>query len=59
VYLSAYAHNDKLLVKEGAIVKAGQKVATLGSTGTQSNKLYFEIRCNGKPVDLFRFLPKR
>jgi lipoprotein NlpD len=59
VYLSAYAHNDKLLVKEGAIVKAGQKVATLGSTGTQSNKLHFEIRRNGKPVDPLRFLPKR
>lgn len=59
VYLSAYAHNETLLVKEGAIVKSGQKIATLGSTGTQRDKLHFEIRRNGKPVDPLRFLPKR
>lgn len=59
VYLSAYAHNQKLLVKEGQIVKAGQKIALLGSSGTQRNKLHFEIRRNGKPVDPLRFLPKR
>lgn len=59
VYLSAYAHNTKLLVREGAYVKAGQKIATLGSTGTQRNQLHFEIRRNGKPVDPLRFLPKR
>lgn len=59
VYLSAYAHNQTLLVKEGATVKAGQKIATLGSTGTQRNKLHFEIRRNGKPIDPLRFLPKR
>jgi lipoprotein NlpD len=59
VYLSAYAHNTKLLVKEGQYVKAGQKIARLGSTGTQRNQLHFEIRRNGKPVDPMRFLPKR
>ncbi len=59
VYLSAYAHSDKLLVKEGEIVKAGQKVALLGRTGTQRHQLHFEIRRNGKPVDPMRFLPKR
>lgn len=59
VYLSAYAHNTKLLVKEGDYVKAGQKIARLGSTGTQRNQLHFEIRRNGKPVDPIRFLPKR
>ncbi|MBL1319487.1 MAG: peptidoglycan DD-metalloendopeptidase family protein [Methylophaga sp.] len=59
VYLSAYAHNTKLLVKEGDYVKAGQKIARLGSTGTQRNQLHFEVRRNGKPVDPIRFLPKR
>ena len=59
VYLSAYAHNKKLLVKEGQLVKAGQKVATLGRSGTQRDQLHFEIRRNGKPVDPMRFLPKR
>jgi lipoprotein NlpD len=59
VYLSAYAHNEQLLVKEGQIVKAGQKIATLGRTGTQRDQLHFEIRRNGKPVDPMRFLPKR
>jgi len=59
VYLSAYAHNTKLLVKEGQYVKVGQKIARLGSTGTQRNQLHFEIRRNGKPVDPMRFLPKR
>ncbi|PHS25723.1 MAG: peptidase M23 [Methylophaga sp.] len=59
VYLSAYAHNTKLVVKEGDYVKAGQKIARLGSTGTQRNQLHFEIRRNGKPVDPMQFLPKR
>lgn len=59
VYLSAYAHSDKLLVKEGEIVKAGQKIALMGRTGTQRDQLHFEIRRNGKPVDPMRFLPKR
>jgi len=59
VYLSAYAHNKTLLFKEGDYVKAGQKIATMGNTGTQSTQLHFEIRRNGKPVDPMRFLPKR
>ncbi len=58
-YLSAYAHNRVLLVKEGDRVKAGQQIAELGSTGTNEPKLYFEIRRNGKPVDPLLFLPKR
>jgi lipoprotein NlpD len=59
VYLSAYAHNQTLLVKEGQQVKSGQKIATLGRSGTQRDQLHFEIRRDGKPVDPLRFLPKR
>lgn len=59
VYLSAYAHNKTLLVKEGQWVKSGQKIATLGKSGTQRYQLHFEIRRNGKPVDPMRFLPKK
>jgi lipoprotein NlpD len=58
-YLSAYAHNKNLLVKEGQWVKTGQKIALLGRTGAQRDQLHFEIRRNGKPVDPMRFLPKR
>ncbi len=58
-YLSAYAHNKYLVVKEGQFVKAGQKIALLGRTGAQRDKLHFEIRRNGDPVDPMRFLPKR
>jgi len=58
-YLSAYAHNSKLFVSEGDKVKSGQKIAELGSTGTDRPKLYFEIRQNGDPVDPLRYLPKR
>ncbi len=58
-YLSAYAHNRTLLVNEGDTVKAGQKIAELGSTGTNEPKLHFEIRRNGKPVDPLLFLPNR
>ena len=57
-YLSAYAHNKKLLVKEGGVVTSGQKIAELGSTGTKLPKLHFEIRHNGKPVDPLKYLPK-
>ncbi|MEX1201089.1 MAG: peptidoglycan DD-metalloendopeptidase family protein [Methylophaga sp.] len=59
VYLSAYAHNQSLLVKEGDNVQSGQKIATLGRTGTQRDQLHFEIRRNGKPVDPMRYLPKQ
>jgi lipoprotein NlpD len=56
-YISAYAHNDRFLVKEGDRVTAGQMVAVMGSTGTDREKLHFEIRERGKPVDPLRFLP--
>lgn len=58
-FLSAYAHNDKITVKEQANVKAGQKIATLGSSGTNRNKLHFEIRYKGKSIDPALYLPKR
>lgn len=58
-YLSAYAHNSKLLVKEGESVKAGQKIAEIGSSGTDRDKLHFEIRRDGQPVDPIIYLPKR
>jgi len=55
-YLSAYAHNRKILVKEGQKVKAGQKIAEMGSSGTNRVKLHFEIRRAGKPVNPLRYL---
>lgn len=58
-YLSAYAHNHHLLVKEGDVVKAGQKIADMGSSGTDRVKLHFEIRREGTPVDPMKYLPKR
>jgi lipoprotein NlpD len=56
-YLSAYAHNDRLLVNEGQNVNAGQKIATMGSSGSNSVKLHFEIRYQGKSVNPQRYLP--
>ena len=56
-YLSAYAHNRKLLVREGDSIKAGQKIAELGKTGADSPRLHFEIRKNGKPVNPLKYLP--
>ncbi len=56
-YLSAYAHNDKLLVSEGQSVTSGQKIATMGSSGAKSVKLHFEIRYQGKSVNPKRYLP--
>lgn len=58
-YLSAYAHNDTMLVREQQEVKAGQKIATMGSTGTSSTRLHFEIRYKGKSVNPLQFLPQR
>lgn len=58
-YLSAYAHNRELFVNEGDSVKAGQKIAEVGSTGTTEPKLHFEIRRDGKPVDPMGYLPQR
>ncbi|QWA10032.1 murein hydrolase activator NlpD [Sodalis ligni] len=58
-YLSAYAHNDTMLVREQQEVKAGQSIATMGSTGTSSVRLHFEIRYKGKSVNPLRYLPQR
>lgn len=58
-YLSAYAHNRRMLVKEGQKVSQGDVIAELGSTGTDKPRLHFEIRRNGKPVDPLGLLPKQ
>lgn len=58
-YLSAYAHNSQILVKEGQSVAKGQKIAELGATGSETAKLHFEIRRLGKPVDPLQYLPSR
>lgn len=58
-YLSAYAHNDQLLVKEGDRVKLGAHIADMGSSGATRVMLHFEIRVNGKPVNPLTVLPKR
>lgn len=57
--LSVYAHNRKLLVKEGQNVARGERIAELGDTGGASPRLHFEIRRQGKPVDPIPFLPRR
>lgn len=58
-YLTAYAHNQTLLVKEDQTVRRGQKIAEMGSTDADRVKLHFEIRRQGKPVDPGRYLPAR
>jgi len=58
-YLSAYAHNSQILVKEGQNVARGQKIAELGASGAKEAKLHFEIRRLGKPVDPLAYLPSR
>jgi lipoprotein NlpD len=58
-YLTAYAHNQALLVKEDQAVRRGQKIAEMGSTDSDSVKLHFEIRKQGKPVDPAKLLPPR
>jgi lipoprotein NlpD len=57
-WLSAYAHNRRRLVAEGASVSAGEQIAELGRSGTSRDMLHFEIRRNGKPVDPLSILPK-
>ncbi|MGZ9712914.1 peptidoglycan DD-metalloendopeptidase family protein [Glaciimonas sp. GNP009] len=57
--LSAYAHNKVILVKEGQVVSKGQKIAEMGNSDSDSTKLHFEIRQQGKPVDPSKFLPGR
>lgn len=56
-YLSAYAHNDKVLVKEGQSVARGQKIAEMGNTDASQVELHFEVRRFGKPVDPAKYLP--
>ena len=58
-FLSAYAHNNKILVSEGDAVIQGQKIAELGSTDADRVKLHFEIRRDGKPVDPLKYLPSK
>ena len=58
-YLTAYAHNQTLLVKEDQSVQKGQKIAEMGSSDADRVKLHFEIRRQGKPVDPSRYLPSR
>lgn len=59
IFLTAYAHNQTLLVKEDQAVRKGQKIAEMGSTDTDRVKLHFEVRRQGKPVDPARYLPAR
>ena len=56
-YVTAYAHNQKLLVKVGDKVNSGQKIAEMGSTGTSTTMLQFQIRLDGKPIDPSTVLP--
>jgi len=58
-YLSAYAHNQSVLVKEDQVVRKGQRIAEMGSSDTDQVKLHFEIRRKGKPVDPAKLLPPR
>jgi lipoprotein NlpD len=58
-YSSVYAHNSRILVKDGQAVTRGQKIAELGNSDADQPKLHFEVRQQGKPVDPIRFLPKR
>lgn len=57
-FLSAYAHNDKIFVKEGDVIKRGQHIAAMGNSGADRTKLHFEIRRDGVPVDPIHYLPK-
>lgn len=58
-YLTAYAHNQTLLVKEDQSVKKGQKIAEMGNSDADRVKLHFEVRKQGKPVDPIKYLPAR
>ena len=58
-FLSAYAHNRKLIAREGQWVKKGELIAHMGSSATDRTQLHFEIRKKGRPVDPLRYLPKR
>ena len=58
-FLTAYAHNQTLLVKEDQTVKKGQKIAEMGNSDSEKVKLHFEIRRQGKPVDPAKYLPPK
>lgn len=58
IFLSAYAHNKTLLVKEGDQVSVGQRIAEMGRTGAERVMLHFQIRKDGKPVDPLQYLPE-
>lgn len=58
-YLTAYAHNQTLLVKEDQLVKKGQRIAAMGDSDSDKVKLHFEVRKQGKPVDPTKYLPSR
>jgi len=58
-FISAYAHNRQILVKQGQMVKKGQRIAEVGKTDASQPKLHFEIRRQGKPVDPLAYLPPR
>jgi lipoprotein NlpD len=58
-YLSVYAHNSQILVKEGQAVAKGQKIAEIGDTDSDRVALHFEIRRLGKPIDPLQYLPER
>jgi lipoprotein NlpD len=58
-YLTAYAHNSKILVKEGEAVKRGQRIADMGDSDADTAMLHFEVRRQGKPVDPMKFLSQR
>jgi len=59
VFLTAYAHNQVLLVKDDQVVRRGQKIAEMGSTDAERVQLHFEIRRQGKPIDPAKLLPPR
>ncbi len=58
-YLSAYAHNSRIHVKENDMVKVGDKIAEVGSSGATRTMLHFEIRKDGRPVDPMKYLPRK
>ncbi|OCG71598.1 hypothetical protein A9G41_02590 [Gilliamella sp. Nev5-1] len=58
-YLTAYAHNQSILVKEQQAVRAGEQIATMGATGTSSVRLHFEIRYKAQSVDPLKYLPRK
>jgi lipoprotein NlpD len=58
-FISAYAHNRQILVKQGQTVKRGQRIAEIGRTDADVPKLHFEVRRQGKPVDPMKYLPAR